>query len=272
MGTPDIFAKSLFLQNKTNEYISLKRALSFYLTFLQINENPFQTIDPRYIGFFSALMEKESNNKAKLHQDLKIATWNYDLQLPLSLSILLGMDLPRVHDHIGEIYHSVFSKSMNPGKLFRLNGYAGSYLLKKEINGNILEHIFADSLDHHDRINKLIEIFEELRGQGDPFLNFAWDTDPIIIQERKKFFESLENVKVIVVIGYSFPTFNRFIDRELFQSCKRLERVYVQDTNPDIVKRVSGIFGNSIIINQFIPEIQHVSDIGQFFIPPELDQ
>ena len=48
--------------------------------------------------------------------------------------------------------------------------------------------------------------------------------------------------------------------------------MYVLDTNPDIVKRVRGIYGNSKIINQFIPEIQHVSDIGQFFIPSELDQ
>ncbi|PJD98838.1 MAG: hypothetical protein CK427_16725 [Leptospira sp.] len=272
MGTPDIFAKSLYLQGNKKDYTSVKRALSFYLTYLQLKENLLETIDPRYIGFFSATIEKKTHKPVQLHPDIKIATWNYDLQIPLSLSVLLNMDLPRVHDYISDMYHLKLSQSENPGKIFRLNGYAGSYLFGNQINGCYLEDIFDQNKNLNDKIAKLIEIFDELRAKGDPFLNFAWDTDPIIIQERNKFFESLQNVKVIVVIGYSFPTFNRFIDRELFQSCKSLEKVYVLDTNPDIVKRVRGIYGNSKIINQFIPEIQHVSDIGQFFIPPELDQ
>lgn len=271
-GTPDIYAKSLFLQNKKSKYKAVKSALSFFLTLLQINEEPYKTIDPRYLGFFSALLDKDENLGIKLHKDIKIANWNYDLQIPLSLSELLEMDLSRVHHHIGEVYNSNISSSTNPGKFFRLNGYAGSYFTKTEINGLYLEDIFSEKLDSHDKVIKLIEIFDELSGIATPFLNFAWDSDPIIIQERKKFFESLQNVKVIVVLGYSFPTFNRFIDKDLFQSCSNLEKVYVQDTNPDIVQRVKGVIQKTKLKEIGKIEIQHVSDIGQFFIPPELDQ
>jgi len=270
-GTPDIYAKSLYLQNKKIQYKAIKSALSFFLTLLQINEEPYETIDSRYLGFFSALLDKDDNSRININKDIKIANWNYDLQIPLSLSELLEMDLSKVHHYIGEVYNSNISSSTNPDKFFRLNGYAGSYFTQTEINGQYLEDIFSEDLGSHDKVLKLVEIFDELKGLATPYLNFAWDTDPIILQERKKFLESLQNVKVIVVIGYSFPTFNRFIDRELFYSCKSLERVYVQDTNPDIVKRVGGIFGNSRIINKWIPEIQHVSDTGQFYIPPELD-
>lgn len=240
-GTPDIFAKSLLLQDKKYEYFGVKRALSFFLTLLQINEELHKAIDPRYLGFFAALLEKEEKAKARLHKDIRIATWNYDLQIPIALSILSGMDFSRVHYYLGDIYHSDVSKSTNPGKFFRLNGYAGSYFNNKEISAGFLEEIFSDDLDSHDKVVKLIKIFEEIRGIAKPFINFAWDQDPVITTERNLFFQSLNNTRVIVVIGYSFPTFNRFIDKELFQSCGYLEKVYVQDTNPEIIQRVEGV-------------------------------
>ena len=69
-----------------------------------------------------------------------------------------------------------------------------------------------------------------------------------------------------VVIGYSFPYFNREIDRAIFAEMPNLKTIYIQDPSPDAVEPS---------LRAILPEgsnvkIQHQKDCTQFYLPREL--
>jgi hypothetical protein len=101
----------------------------------------------------------------------------------------------------------------------------------------------------------------------------------------------------LVVIGYSFPVFNREIDNRLIGKMAKLTKVYIQDANPERIKstmvnaferfqeteqvsRYTGakpIPGRETRINydyEKVPKIkiQTEDNLNQFVIPYELNQ
>ena len=47
----------------------------------------------------------------------------------------------------------------------------------------------------------------------------------------KKYATSIEDADILVVIGYTFPFFNREIDRMIFSQMECLQKIYIQDPN-----------------------------------------
>jgi hypothetical protein len=100
-----------------------------------------------------------------------------------------------------------------------------------------------------------------------PALSFAWEQDAI----NKSFLDQLVThfgkTQVLVIIGYSFPTFNRDIDKQLLERAfGSLQKIYIQDPNSTFVeRRLMGILPKFSRDN-----IEHVGEERQFFIPPEL--
>ena len=72
-----------------------------------------------------------------------------------------------------------------------------------------------------------------------------------------------------VVIGYTFPFFNREIDRKVFELMPNLKTIYVQDPNAEnIMKNVDPVLSdlqraNGINVNPII-------NTDQFFLPSEI--
>jgi hypothetical protein len=68
--------------------------------------------------------------------------------------------------------------------------------------------------------------------------------------------EILSETEILVIIGYSFPSFNWSVDQEIFRNIKKLEKVYYQAPenevdflktqmdaiHPDLKGRTMGIF------------------------------
>lgn len=99
-------------------------------------------------------------------------------------------------------------------------------------------------------------------------LNFAWeeaysrDLLEILIPKI------VQDATTLVVIGYSFPYFNRKIDRALFEKMPQLKNIYIQDKYPERIQQY---------ITPVIPEdkfakikIVPLEDVEQFYLPPEL--
>ncbi|MEZ5053877.1 MAG: hypothetical protein R2807_03785 [Chitinophagales bacterium] len=107
-------------------------------------------------------------------------------------------------------------------------------------------------------------------------LVFAWENDDIVSKARQNAQNLISYSDAVVVIGYSFPTFNREIDRQLFKvfdgNCKGLskkpsKKIYIQDTPenaPKIKERLKAIGNNLFDVAEIYTEVD------QFFIPPEL--
>lgn len=74
--------------------------------------------------------------------------------------------------------------------------------------------------------------------ENDVLLSFAWedetnDTKKIFLEKRMPIAKAIaEKTDILVVIGYSFPFFNRKIDDEIFKAMKqRLFKIYLRDPN-----------------------------------------
>ena len=114
-------------------------------------------------------------------------------------------------------------------------------------------------------------------------LRFAWENDDQVLKARQNAKIIMSKSDIIIVIGYSFPTFNRDIDRQIFEifnkrpspglkygdgkSANRYKKIYIQDTKenaPKIKERLKAV-GSKLFD---VAEIY--DDVDQFFIPPEL--
>ena len=120
-------------------------------------------------------------------------------------------------------------------------------------------------------IDHLVRIYAGLVYKNTTFYNnisFAWDKfkigdDPINVAKN-----IVSNTNILIVVGYSFPFFNRVVDRDLLGNLnmKYLKKVYFQDLMPqNLIDRFKAI-REDIPDNRLIP----YHDVGQFFLPPEL--
>jgi hypothetical protein len=97
-------------------------------------------------------------------------------------------------------------------------------------------------------------------------LSFAWESDfqnPDIIDQA---IAATSDTEILVVIGYSFPFFNREVDRKIIKTMTNLKKVYFQapDAN-NLIERFQAI-RDDIDAKSLIPKF----DTVQFFLPNEL--
>lgn len=73
----------------------------------------------------------------------------------------------------------------------------------------------------------------------------------------------VKETEILVVIGYSFPDFNRDIDRQIFSGTS-ISKVYLQVNNdPSVILNMRGLK------NDFYQKTESVQNCSSFFIPPE---
>ena len=77
--------------------------------------------------------------------------------------------------------------------------------------------------------------------------------------------KTTKDTEIVVVIGYSFPFFNRVTDRYIFAGIPKLMKVYIQDKNTSAVKQA---------IKAVLPDrevkIIPIEDCDQFFFLPKV--
>jgi hypothetical protein len=75
-----------------------------------------------------------------------------------------------------------------------------------------------------------------------------------------------KNTEILVIIGYSFPFFNREVDRQILNSMLKLEKVYIQAPDAtDLAERFEAV-RDQIDPPKVIP----YKEVGQFLLPNEL--
>jgi len=269
-STVDTYAKYLFLTDRS-QLEDLKITLSLYFTLEQYWN---KKLDPRYLIWLVSIMQIRM-----FPREVKIITWNYDFQIELTarnfqkeefghIGVVTHMKPPLIgyYPVIGATFPSS-SDNFEPNEdleLLHLNGIAGLY---HHENGIYNHSPITDGTS--ESMEKLLSKF--MNGEHDKhYLTFAWETSTESAQRMSKripFAKNFaENTTILVVIGYSFPFFNREIDREIFAALKSsgtLKKIYFQDPCND----------GSFLKGQFDLgdiEINHVKEVDSFFIPKEL--
>ncbi|MEJ0080846.1 MAG: hypothetical protein WDM78_07820 [Puia sp.] len=299
--TFDTLAKRFYLQGDIVSLNRLKRTLIIYFTIIQINNLTHPSInntliDKRYDSFIATIAEKHKNG-LKLKGNIKILTWNYDLQFELSLKKYVNQKIHEIKE-IFQIFPNHNSFDLSTGDLInhsqfgmvKLNGNA--FFDNPSITGDKLKTTlfdeFFENKKNSDFLGELSYQYrwlyandEKLLNEATRYFNFAWesnsDFDEKYAGHENNLNEAIKiagNTQVLVIIGYSFPVFNREIDKRLFENMENLNKVYIQDKYPDKIKSTMEnafeIFQELSSIGREEITFQLEDNLNQFVIPFEM--
>lgn len=219
-----------------------------------ISRNTFK-IDTRYEAFFAALINKE----CQIPPNIKILSWNYDFQIEKSFQFYnSGLNLKEIGNGMG-INYVDFNATNISNQIIKLNGTALLFEGQNYIDLNKYD------LEAH-------EIFlRALRNDFDTNLfsaiKFAWEDDSNISKNRTIASKIIKNSRYVVVIGYSFPIFNREVDIQIFDGFVLDEnhRVFIQAPDGDAQRYLEQLESIKYGLGKHA-EVKTNTD--QFFIPP----
>lgn len=256
-ATIDTFAKKLYLKKQFEDFDKVKKLLAIYFTFEQI----INKTDSRYDTFLANVLDEQIS----IPSEICIVTWNYDSFLELAFK-----------EYVDEVKYpcDVGCCSINDGNIdyskvhtFKVNGVASFdkwFSIAKVTSQS--STIIKDEI----LIDLIFSYYKEKS-----LLCFAWEND---IQESNSPFLSalksrIKEAKTLVVIGYTFPFFNRQTDRWLIKNMPGLETIYIQDPQAD--KLLQNIY--SVIppikretSGKFLISVIPINNTDQFYLPPEL--
>lgn len=151
-------------------------------------------------------------------------------------------------------------------KIYKLNGTTGLYE-RRGFEG----YVYVDDINipvNLDFITSITERYVQATYFDFVFssISFAWEP----VSAQNNFDENIDrdvaDTMALVIIGYSFPFFNREVDRRIINNMKSLRRVYFQSPEPDSLKeRFQSLRDDASGI-----ELITKKDVSQFLLPNEL--
>lgn len=270
-STVDTYARVLYISGQLDKLKELKYFLSLYFYLEQRSKRSA----PRYDLFFAALLGGYQG-APKLPSNVRILSWNYDNQLELSAAKFFKCNhIHQVRSYL-PVYPALETARMRP------SFYAG-FLIHK-LNGSA-ELVFDQMKDrvegtlnlktgNHGPLHQDQEILDYLKGFNaeirKSMLHYSWENDLAIDDYRTKALESIKGTQVLVVIGYSFPTFNRNVDKKTLEAIgDTLEKVYMQAPSSDVNESISRIEA-LLSVDTSIPVIP-ITSLNEFYIPFEFE-
>ena len=175
-------------------------------------------LDKRYDALLAGLL-KPNKDKLEMFCKTNFITWNYDINLLASLKnyfspestfdeFLFEITPDKENEFIWEL-KSAGIKVVNMNGFF----YSGIYGIKRSLNELEIKDSFSEINSY------LLGVFDKLDHLK---IKFAWETNINIGFEAKKIIENSENV---IIIGYTFPLYNRLVDMQY------MDRVLINGRN-----------------------------------------
>ncbi|HTN18763.1 MAG TPA: hypothetical protein VL092_13820 [Chitinophagaceae bacterium] len=258
-GDVDTYAKFLHLKNPGGKELNrLKHLLSCYFSIKQTAHN---AKDSRYIPWLVGIM-----NENAFPANVKILSWNYDSQIQIAAKMFnehedayydvdsFDIRVPLIPD----ISTRPTLRKTNKFSLIQLNGRAGCTDFRTANKQSVFYK--RNCKDFHSVINFL---HEEDHAAA---LHFAWENDGFHNDLMNDVLKMVTDVTIVVVIGYSFPFYNREVDKRIFNQIlagQKLHKIYYQDPRLN-GQQLKAQFGLKEDIN-----IVHIDQTDNFHIPFE---
>lgn len=254
-ATIDTYARKLYLKKRNRDFEQLKALLCAFFLWEQLQHKP----DGRYDTFLANVLDEKTLNIPK---NISFVSWNYDSQMELAFqSYRLNTGLALFEKNIVGSWPLL----TDYGRVFKVNGSATF------ANGEIVSLIHE-----YNKTSVAIQIIQfysnsmaDTTSMGYQFkthLSFAWEDSPNNENMMESLRKTLVDTEQVVVIGYSFPFFNRTKDREIFNQMLNLKKVYVQDLNPNAVMQSM----RAVLPVEKKIEVVPITDCSQFYLPSEL--
>lgn len=246
---------------------SLKSRFSDYKTKIKRQKNikPEQ-IDSRYFRLLAYLFGKRT--EPILPSNLNVISWNYDRQLELAFQHFTTDNLSTASNKLGAFPRKPLKQkqsyrekeSLKESNLIHLNGIGG--LVQNEETIDLFDVLGNAESDPLDEIHGLWIALQKSPSS----IQFAWESQDKRNLLLERAIEVMDNTELLVIVGYSFPNFNREIDDTLIQKYGRnskLVSTYIQNPQPGLDEAFKSVF--DFHNHQQVEQI-HMTD--EFFIPP----
>lgn len=285
-GNVDSYAKYLYHKGDSERLNNLKLALTFFFIDNQLNVENKKT-DNRYLNFVTSVIDELN----RFPKDVKIISWNYDYLLEETCEMYNSQ--PERFFHVRDSFqhqlpfvsyfpaHGLSSQS-DDYSIIHLNGICGFF-----IRNGMYHSIFNDfkgRSEEYDSV-KLMQLFSEKYSTESHLLTFAWEKNSDINRQLGESYniakKAIDGTTILVVIGYSFPFYNRNIDNMIFKVlAPTLKKIYYQDPYIDgEFLRTRYNIAKPSIIHSNLPgsagvrtgvSIEQIKEIEQFYVPIEL--
>lgn len=268
-ATIDTFAKKLVLQDRTPEFEHLERLLAFYFIIEQILNIP----DSRYDTFLANILQ----DKRQFPQNIKVLSWNYDSQFEIAYHEYDEAQKLCIGSKLSKEYQLFDILKINGSATFKGGSNIAKYR-KQQMEKISKEWSMYDPFDNKVSdtysllLDEIVDLYKWYVREINPTednstnLSFAFDYNKPsdVLYRRAK--EIVEVTDVLVIIGYTFPFFNREIDRKVLEYLNPDVTIYIQDLHPERVKQSF----QAVCPDIKDAKIHLLSDVDQFFLPPQL--
>ena len=265
--TVDTLAKKFYVQGIDTSLCKLKRALIIYFFFEQNIKFPNYSeeknkhellLDKRYDNLIANIAERK-NTGVELKGHIKFITWNYDLQIDLALRNYFSGKFQNFNSikNNNQIHPNQISYDLQNGQLIDINKFATI-----KLNGNaFLDDAFKNSgyggltvndyrfqeknKSEEDVVGNFLVEYGKIFPKGVntnhevyKYFNFAWEKEEKYSGHQNVVSEAIKimnDTKVLIIVGYSFPFSNSEIDKQLFANCNP-NQVIIQDLEPEQIK------------------------------------
>lgn len=280
----DTLARKIWIKNKNlrddktfdEEYARIKNLITAILYFKQINNytnyNDFKIcekimpnrksgnqllIDPRYEAFFAAII----NEDCSIPENFNFISWNYDIQVEKTLQYYNSTKPIKDIANSYNINYQNFKLTNSNSQVIKLNG-TGLFVSNNQI------------IDHNGLTNEAIDVIidglsddsEKLK-QVSTLIKFAWENESEISNHHAIAAKKIEESDFVVVIGYSFPIFNRQVDIDLFKDFMLSKtKIIIQAPESDVNQYIEQL---ESIKSGLSNKATSITNLDQFYIPNE---
>lgn len=284
-GTIDTYARSLYLLKKDRELAELKMYLGMFFILNQAlrwgnrvghpDDKP-DVVDTRYMGWLALMLERSAGISDRVH----VVSWNYDLQFEHALALYKGYsDLHRLHEDPNiRLYPPLTRHEINyvrPPSIVRLNGVAG-HAHFQSTSQTLYGGMLGQNRNVEDFVIELFHRYKDYDRRDESFLyamsdtlNFAWEMSELSMNARDLSRQIFSDASTLIIIGYSFPSFNRQVDKDLFAAFAgnehKKKRIVIQNGSftPETFRQMMSLERADIDVIQ-------ETNLDQFYIPTEL--
>lgn len=279
----DTYAKKLLIRGERSRLNQVKLAIVMLMLSKQIvryngnhteikNATIKTDIDKRQDAFIASIIDVQTK---QLPDNFNVITWNYDNQFELAYS-----EYTNYPGEVRQFSRPVFDSNNQPSRsnpngfnFIHLNGMVG---FKYDRSDKIehLHHIYRHNNynDYAVEFYRLFKLMKSMRDDSGSGITFAWERRKHAIQEVNWAKRVAEHTEILVVIGYSFPFFNKDIDKEILGAMKNLKRIYIQDLYPGRVRQsLEPILNKSMSPGpRNMLKIVELDEVNQFHLPEEI--
>lgn len=264
--TIDSYARELWLQKDMRGFSRVELLLTIFFIFEQIIHKP----DSRYKFFLLKVAQRDNVYDAlEFSPEIGILSWNYDNQIELAYRQFFGDNYSYIRERLGIYDVKDYEQKQHSQKycnIIKLNGTANftqeEDWLRSSDNNTLDETMLKMVLKNY------VECMQTWACYGMLRLNFAWDDWWSKDMRTNKIPKLVHDTQTLVVIGYTFPDYNREIDRIIFENMANLRNIYIQDPFASrIVQNISTVIPQGRVTKI---EIHQRTDVDQFLLPIEL--